>query len=348
MPVFNEFSGAWNILVDNEPTPNVVFGDKVDYTYNLDVSPSETMTGSGHTLTRTFGNIDSKITMSGPMLFGTAAQANPYQANILSVDGESSNVMLTSGSGLGLCYDPYWYTIAKIVNATSIFYGAESVKLSFNEQGANVSTTWWFDPPIGSGNDVARKLWLHSNNVSLNVPLRTGNWYDFYYGTSSGLVEIIKDITINISFEYDKFNILGGSRLLSGRSDFTAEQIKFWNHVKSRVLKSLKFDFTITGLIQRGSGRPEFGDPYPNKNGTTFQNACTLIKEGNLTNDVYAWCGDTTGYITRLRNAVKFPGGTGTTSTPLGTYVRSTKSTLVPGLMEYSQEGEFIIPIYGV
>lgn len=343
MPVFNQISGSWNLAtIGSDGNRKAIIAESVSTDYSLAMSPVPSLAGSGETMVKKMDNIDASVSISGPFLFCETG----------ALDG--SNV--TTAPEQIPCYDTYGFIknfIAPTIkndNLQNKFWGLKNMNMKFGSNGASVDASWWMDPEI-AGIDPAIP-WITSG-TGIITPLRTANWYDFYFyyydndNNTSGAA-LIQDFNIDIEYSYDTWNPLGGAAVIASEiTGLALNESNFattWNHTTVRILKSINIKFNINGVIRRDFVRPPWGSTYIGANDNapsvwlSHQVVCTN-SYANQIYDVYTYCGNTgviNDFLTSLSNFRE-----------IGAYITSAKSTIKPGIMTSSVSGEYIIPIYG-
>lgn len=336
MPVYNNISGTWNLIVNNG---HVIIAETVDTSYKLSLSPASVVTGSGETLVRKMDNIDGSVSISGPFLFSSSGELYGHK-----ITGTSY-----------YCYDVFHY-IRNIMlpytnNGDEKFWGLKNLNIQFGSNGSKCDASWWMDPET-SNTSYSKIPWIVSG-TSLDIPVRTGNWYDFYavlyYGTESDINLIIQDFDINIEFSYDTWNPLGGAYAIAKIIDPSITSgSTMWNHATVRILKSININFTINAVFNKYAVKPPWGHGLIMDIDTSVANQPTnqlSFDSGLFDVKLYSPTDNTYGnYIINsiLKSIANIDGS------QIGNYKSSVSTNIKAGLMTAKVEGEQIIRITGV
>ena len=379
MPVYNNISGSWNLVVINK---DCVFAETADTSYNLSISPSQVITGAGETLVRKMDNIDASVSISGPILFRTSNSNGTSSSDDFTVNTINyPDIHDPSGEDFG-CQDVYHYildTLCPILESTDIedkFWGIKTINLQFGSNGCKASASWWMDPEIsvdnsnsgGAGTTINHIPWVVAE-VGATIPMRTANWYDFVFiaedltvETASPTYSIVQDFDATIEFSYDTWNPLGGAeQIVNAISDsdqnnsvsISGNYIGMWNHIPIRILKSIDIKFNVNSVMSRKATKPPWGTGLYSEEPILldYQNVDALTFT-ELAYDIYPWSGPGTysdsdptnniGLVESLINAIV------SNYQYVGLYIKSASGNIKPGIMTSKIEGELIIPISGI
>jgi len=330
MPVTSKYSGIWAVGIDLAAPiggAGKILCDNISHDFSLDISPSSLLSGSGNMLIHKIGNLTASYGVSGPLLvgeIGAKVADNVYDA----FDYASYLPMPTYQNMNGV-----WWQSA-----------LQSKSFSISGDSNKMQAKWFAEPGYTNGvGNYLGDLW--AARKVLTTAYREASWYDFNC-TPAGLV---KQADVNVTFNWDTFNPIGGSAVLAGTplanpiTGTTGPVAQRSWHLPIRIFTGLSITYTCSAIMDIYSLTHEYGGYTYNPGSTIYvssqpQDIHEYLKVMPFNVTLPPAPGTLPRILTSANSVMSdaiFGNPYGSSGAPfniIGWYIRSVNDSIVPGI----------------